>query len=88
MGMDNELHTRLTAQDSTLSSIKTDVGLLRKELIGNGQPGRLPKLEDKVEDLVAHKNRALGWLSAFALLLTIGLTIFEYLHHLPPAIKP
>lgn len=79
-----DLHTRLSEQDKTLSSIDTNLTLLRKELLGNGQPGRLTKVETKVEDLEAHKNRAIGYSAAIGGVITIVFALFEYFKHAKP----
>jgi hypothetical protein len=87
-----DIHLRLSAQDETLkeqtrvlASVDTNVNLLRKELLGNGQPGRLTKIETKVENLEEHKNRALGWTLGAGAAISFALGLFEYLQHLQHA---
>lgn len=41
--------------------------LLRKDLLGNGQPGRLTKLEDDVEALKERRSQQIGAMSVLAI---------------------
>lgn len=53
-------------------------------LIGGVQPGRVPQLEDTVSDLVAVKNRAIGWASLAATLVSgLWLWVSHLLHKTP-----
>lgn len=39
-------------------------------LVGNGQPGRITKVEADVEDLKSSNNKRIGFTSAFAFIVT------------------
>ena len=78
------LHERLSRQDKILGSIDTNLALLRKDIFGNGQPGRLTIIESKIDDLEAHKNRAIGWALGAGAVIGAALTLFEYFHHVKP----
>lgn len=79
---DHSIDERLNAQDKMLSSIDTNLSLLRKELLGNGQPGRLNKVESEIDDLKARQNRVEGfwkgvnWLKAGIVVAVVE--IFKY----------
>lgn len=54
-------------------------------LIGNGQPGRVGILERKMTDMLAFKNKTLGWSMAVASLVSIVLeAVAHYLF--PPRV--
>jgi uncharacterized protein with ACT and thioredoxin-like domain len=85
---DGSIHLRLSAQDDilreqtkALASIDSNVKYLRKDLLGNGQPGRLQIVEENIKDLEAHKNRALGWIAGAGAFIAAALAIFEYFQH-------
>lgn len=61
--------------------VKTELATLSTQmqsLVGNGQPGRIGKLETKLEDLETFKNRAIGIGSAVAFLSTLGQAALHY----------
>ena len=86
---------RLNAQDAVLlqvssdvASVSTNVDLLRKELLGNGQPGRLSKVETKIELHQAQLDRTTGfwkgvnWIKA--IIVVVAAEAIRYLagrHH-------
>jgi len=43
--------------------------------------GRLSKHDEEIKELAAHKNLTLGWVAAIGSFITVGLIIFEYIHH-------
>ena len=45
---------------SNLASLCKDVALLRADLLGNGQPGRVVKLEEDVQDLQQGRAKVMG----------------------------
>lgn len=65
--------TKVTAVGEDVASLKTNM----ESLVGNGQPGRIDKIEDEVDDLKGFKNKTYGVIAAFG-----GLEgIFHYLQH-------
>jgi len=88
------VHTRLNdisavQSESTAHLAQVDTHLAG--LLGNGQPGRIAKLEIAVTDLVEHKNKALGYVAALGGFLTIlgvvGHYIVDMLRTIPGAPK-
>ena len=67
--MDGGLRDRLQEHGERLASIQTDIALLRKELLGNGQKGRLTLVEDDVKALNHLKGYVYG---AWGAIATIG----------------
>jgi len=63
-------------------TVLTSVDTKMDALIGNSTTiGRVPKLESKVEDLEAHKNRALGWTAGAIGTLTFVVGLAEWYFH-------
>lgn len=71
------IHEELMEQGKTLSSLNTKV----ESLVGNGQPGRIDKIETDVKDLQASKNQALGVASGFGFLAGLW-EIIKWKYHL------
>lgn len=57
-----------------IARIDENVALLRKDLLGNGQPGRLTKLEVDVEALKNANAKRMGAMSVLSLLVTVATT--------------
>jgi len=66
--MSDELLTgilnKVTTIAEDMATVKTQMGTL----VGNGQPGRIDKLEDNVDKLKTAKNYALGFGAGFIFL--------------------
>lgn len=60
--------------EERIGSIDTNLQLLRKELLGNGQPGRISKLENDVEDLKNSNAQRLGAMSVLSIFVTAATT--------------
>ena len=57
----------------TLGEISATLSAFRHELIGNGQPGRLGKVETKVSTLEEHSAHLKGWIAgAYATAAAVG----------------
>lgn len=76
MSYDFDLEARINAQDTILlehtkqlSAIATNLQLLRTELVGNGQPGKIKLIEDQVLDLRLQHAHAKGYAAGIG---TIG----------------
>lgn len=66
---------------TTLTSIDTKMDTL----VGtDGVKGRVPQLEEKVDDLEAHKNRALGIMAALGSIGAALLGLGEWFVHRKP----
>lgn len=93
--MDPEIGRRLDKQDDkldeqrdvmaknsdTLSRIDENLRLFREDITGgDGKVGRIKVLEDRVDDLEEHKNRAVGFTVAIGVLWSMVLGVIEWLH--------
>ena len=79
--LDGGIHERLSRQDVILGRLDENIALLRKELLGNGQPGRLTKVESKVNDLENHSSHLKGWIIGAGGAITLALAIAEFFLH-------
>lgn len=59
----------------SVTELKTDM----KSLIGNGQPGRIDKIETDIDELKASKNRFIGIAIGASSVISVAL---EYLYRL------
>jgi hypothetical protein len=59
--VDNDLYALLSGMQTSLARVEQKQDDMRKELFGNGQPGRLAKLELKLdrvdEDVIEHTRQ-------------------------------
>lgn len=53
-----------------LAKVETIVEVIHDRLFGNGQPGELSKLDDRVQVLENNKNRIIGAFSIVSVLMT------------------
>lgn len=79
--IDGGINQRLSDQDVVLGRLDENLSLLRKELLGNGQPGRLTKVESKVNDLENHSSHLKGWIIGAGGAITLALAIAEFFLH-------
>lgn len=71
--------------DELIVRIDENVKLLRQDLLGGpGVKGKIPEHNERIADLEAHKNRAIGYAAAIGGVVTLGLAAFEYVKHLKP----
>ncbi len=57
------------------------VEALHRELLGNGQPGRIAVVEERVDSLEQTRDRARGWLAGASAILAAIWGGLEYLIH-------
>lgn len=60
--------------EERVGRIDMNLELLRKELLGNGQPGRLTKLEDDVEQLKSANSHRMGAQSVLVIFASAATT--------------
>lgn len=77
----SHFNDRLNDQDKVLARIDENLSLFRKDILGNGQPGRLTKVETKVDALESHSNHLKGWIIGAGGAITLGLAIAEFFLH-------
>ncbi len=65
-----------------LIRLEENLGLLRQDLLGNGQPGRLSRLDLEVHQLHAESLRQRGILAAISFLVSTAIALIsQFLFH-------
>lgn len=77
---------RLTSFESTslerLTRLEENLRLLRHDLIGDGQPGRIQKIESDVSHLRAEYHRQRGIFAAISFIVSGAVALlFRFLYH-------
>ncbi len=67
-GLREEVRDGFKEQLQRLSVIETQVA----PLLDNGQPGRVTKLEDKVDELQRSQSRVFGWLAGATFIIELA----------------
>ena len=79
--MDNEQFGQLM---SSIAEVKTETISLRRELLGNGQPGRIQLLEADVsecQDAISRQGKKFAWYAGASTALGfVVTTVGSYLH--------
>lgn len=60
-----------------LSRVEENLRLLRQDLLGNGQPGRLGRLEVDMHDLRAESQRQRGILAGISLIISTAIALLS-----------
>ncbi len=66
--MRKEVRDGFKEQLQRLSTVETKI----EPLIDNGQPGRVTKLEDKVDELQRSQSRVFGWLAGATFIIELA----------------
>ena len=72
--MRGEINTTLLDIQKRLTRVETHT----ESLVGNGQPGRVGKLEDEVDDMKYKSAKQLGWLAGVVATLEVGWHAIEH----------
>ena len=64
-----------------LTRVEENLRLLRNELLGEGQPGRISKVEADVSMLRAEYQRQRGVFAAISFVVSVGIAILSRLFH-------
>jgi len=52
---------------------------LQSQLLDNGQPGRITKVERRVTDLEEHKHKTTGWVAGASAVTSLFISFFVWL---------
>jgi hypothetical protein len=64
-----------------LTRMEENLRLLRQDLIGDGQPGRIVRLETEVSQIRAEYQRQRGIFAAISFFISAGIAILSRLFH-------
>ena len=86
-GQENTLIEMMADQNKALGRIEGIVESMKSDLLGNGQPGRMTKAEERLTQLEEKKTHAMGWIAGAAavsaFLTGSFLTLLNWLHIIP-----
>lgn len=68
-------------RDALLIENSTRLNDLHRALLGNGQPGRIKEIEERVDSLEDSRTRAKGWIAGASAVATMAWAALEYLFH-------
>lgn len=80
--VDSEILTVLGEVRSTVKALHETVEKLDHRLYGNGQPGDIAALEDRLEAVEDHQVKSTGWIAGAMFVLAAIAGAAEFLWHL------
>ncbi len=66
-----------------LARLEENLRLLRQDLVGDGQPGRILRLEDEVDRVRAAQQQQRGMLAALSFLISAAVAFLAHLFDRP-----